>query len=101
MRLLVVVDLVVVKVLHPIVVGVHVAAGVVATTVLFHLFARSIVPRMIGALLTAEDDEAQRCGVGKIACLGVVGIEVGLGAVDVAIGSDVRESGVEGPVLVD
>jgi hypothetical protein len=45
---------------------------------------------MISALLTTEDDEAQCCGISKIASLGVVGVEVGFGTVDVAVGPDIR-----------
>ena len=97
----IVVRLIVVEMHLSVLVGKHISARIVPSAILFHFLLRRIVPRMIGALLSGKGNQLNRSMVSIISPLQIVGIQSHRSPVNVSVGSDVRKSCIERPMVIN
>ena len=92
------VGLIVVEAHIPLAVRTHVATRVVGASVEGLLLLGGVVPGVVGLFLTVPGEELHHGVVAEIAALQQVGVELGAGAVEVALRTDVRQPSLHAPV---
>ncbi len=99
MRLIVVISLVIIKCRVALCVVEH--SDFVESTVCFKIFTTNAIPGLISLLASSKSYESQYCIIAEITPGKIIRTHINKSPVDISIRSDIRETGIESPAVVD
>ena len=93
--------LVIVEVHLPFIIRIHVATRIESSTIFFHFLFRSIIPCMIRPFLSRESYQLDRSMVTVVSPLQIVGIKPYRCSINISVRSNIGQTDIERPMVID